>query len=611
MGPRDPSGIYPFNLLDLVRAAAWDAPNLPLFKPLAPASTEAPVAASAPAVGAGPWLQPLHELQRVAGTPSPNPSDPASPDEIAASLWTSNGSSAPGAPAAAGPYTGAAAASPYLGSSADADALDPARTRRLLERAKRDDDFVRWLPGGPSVRPAQPMQYVAPAADAPRPGAPTTGIDDPVDRPVPVNGPPASSPPQLPLFAAPRRPQGTYWSPLSPSGALLPATQASYPQPRAIGDLQPTPAPAPPPDVPLTVNNVVRSIATGVPIAGGLANKGNAAINAALAPLMNPLFEEKNQLKGDTWSERYRNSLDEQNAADQAFHAAHPKLDTGLQIGGGIAATAPLAATATGARLLGLTGSLPGMVVRSASSNAAISAADAAVRGQDVTAAAGIGGLLGAGAPVVGRVVGAAATPVIDRLRGIVNPSEEAARRAGSAVNRDIANGSAGLTPEQFRAGQPAAGTAAAPTPPWLTPSHVRLLPPPEPRLALPPPEPRPLLKGPPPGTEPSWEGLINAGPVPKGGQFAYRLWGGGTPRLGGFLAPNLPASKAEAISTLALPPKNTAENLSTVYMPEGTQIQSGNAAKAFGRPGGGEQIQLLQEIPEEWFGPGMPFWSK
>jgi hypothetical protein len=139
----------------------------------------------------------------------------------------------------------------------------------------------------------------------------------------------------------------------------------------------------------------------------------------------------------------------------------------------------------------------------------------------------------------------------------------------------------------------------------------VPLLPPPEPRLALPPPEPRPLLKGPPPGTEPSWEGLINAGPVPKGGQFAYRLWGGGTPRLGGFLAPNLPASKAEAISTLALPPKNTAENLSTVYMPEGTQIQSGNAAKAFGRPGGGEQIQLLQEIPEEWFGPGMPFWSK
>jgi hypothetical protein len=228
------------------------------------------------------------------------------------------------------------------------------------------------------------MQYVAPAADAPRPGAPTAGIDDPVDRPVPVNGPPASSPAQLPLFAAPRSPQGTYWSLLSPSGALLPATQASYQQPRAIVDLQRPPAPAPPPDVPLTVNNVVRSIATGVPIAGGLANKGNAAINAALAPLMNPLFEERNQLKGDTWSERYRNSLDEQNAADQAFHAAHPKLDTGLQIGGGIAATAPLAATATGARLLGLTGSLPGMVVRSASSNAAISAADAAVRGQDV-----------------------------------------------------------------------------------------------------------------------------------------------------------------------------------------------------------------------------------
>jgi Tuberculosis necrotizing toxin len=98
---------------------------------------------------------------------------------------------------------------------------------------------------------------------------------------------------------------------------------------------------------------------------------------------------------------------------------------------------------------------------------------------------------------------------------------------------------------------------------------------------------------------------------VRKGGQFAYRLWGGGTPQRGKFLAPNLPASKAEAISTLALPPKNTAENLSTVYLPEGTQIQSGNAAKAFGQPGGGKQIQLLQEIPDGWFGPGMPFWSK
>ena len=223
MGPRDPSDIYPFNWLDLMPTAAWAPPNLPPFQPLAPAPTDAQVAASAPAVGTPPWLQPLHEIKRAADTLSPSRPDPSSPDDIAGSLWTSNGSSAPGARSAVSPYTGAAAANPYLGSSTAGDVLDPARTGRLLERAKRDYDFVRWLSGVPGVRSAQPMQYVAPAADAPRSGAPMTGIDDEVDQPAPFNRPPPSSPPWLPLLAAPRRPQGSYWSLLSPSGELLTA----------------------------------------------------------------------------------------------------------------------------------------------------------------------------------------------------------------------------------------------------------------------------------------------------------------------------------------------------------------------------------------------------
>jgi hypothetical protein len=70
------------------------------------------------------------------------------------------------------------------------------------------------------------MRYGAAAADAPRPGAPTTGIDDPVDRPAPFNRPPVSSPPQPPLSAAPRRPQSTYW----------PVTNPVYQQPRAEAD---------------------------------------------------------------------------------------------------------------------------------------------------------------------------------------------------------------------------------------------------------------------------------------------------------------------------------------------------------------------------------------
>ena len=218
MGPRDPSGIYPFNVLDLVRAAAWAPPNLPLF-PGAPA----PTAVSTPEAGAPPWLRPLHEIQQAAL--SRNLSDPAFPDDTAASQGTSNGSGAPAARAAASPYTGAAAANPYLGPSAGDDALDPARTLRLLKRAKRDLDFVRWISGVPDAGPAQPMQYVAPAADAPRSGAPMTGIDDAVDQPAPFNRPPASSSPRLPLSAArkadvvPR--EGSYLSIVSPQGAIL------------------------------------------------------------------------------------------------------------------------------------------------------------------------------------------------------------------------------------------------------------------------------------------------------------------------------------------------------------------------------------------------------
>lgn len=189
MGPRDPSD-YLSNLLDLARAAAWAPPNLPLFNPPAPAPTDAPMAASAPADGAPPWLQPPHDIQRVAGTRSPSLPDPASPADIAASPWTSNGSSAPGAPAAAGPYTGAVASNLYLASSAGGDTLDPARTQRVLARAKRAHDFVAWMSGSPSVRPDQSMPYAAPAADTPWPGTPTTGIDDAVDQPAPFNPPP-------------------------------------------------------------------------------------------------------------------------------------------------------------------------------------------------------------------------------------------------------------------------------------------------------------------------------------------------------------------------------------------------------------------------------------
>ena len=58
---------------------------------------------------------------------------------------------------------------------------------------------------------------------------------------------------------------------------------------------KPAAAPAAPAAAPVSVNDVARSAATGVPIVGGLLNKLNAATNATLAPALNRFFAPENQ----------------------------------------------------------------------------------------------------------------------------------------------------------------------------------------------------------------------------------------------------------------------------------------------------------------------------
>jgi len=158
------------------------------------------------------------------------------------------------------------------------------------------------------------------------------------------------------------------------------------------------------PTEPVTANKVARSAATGVPIVGGVLNQLDAATNAALAPVLNPLFAEKDQLKGATFAERRAESLRQQNAMDEKFAAAHPVVDTAAKITGGVAGTIPAMMAAPAA--FGLTGTLPQMVARGAVSNAALGGADALVRGEDPTTAATVGGVVGAAAPLAGRAVG-------------------------------------------------------------------------------------------------------------------------------------------------------------------------------------------------------------
>jgi RHS repeat-associated protein len=121
-------------------------------------------------------------------------------------------------------------------------------------------------------------------------------------------------------------------------------------------------------------------------------------------------------------------------------------------------------------------------------------------------------------------------------------------------------------------------------------------------------------LPAPAAGTVQAWSGPITSGVVPDGGIVAFRIWGGdiyqgGSAQVGSWLSPIAPESSSAAQSLLSLPPGNTAQFISPVFIPAGTQIQFGTAAAVpeFGTTGGGIQIQLLERIAASNFGPGTP----
>ena len=203
--------------------------------------------------------------------------------------------------------------------------------------------------------------------------------------------------------------------PFQPIGGV-PATASAAPPPfdpskpyEAVGG--PSPGMA---------EGTIRAAATGVPILGGLSNKIDAAINAALAPVVDPMLPDSFQkLPESTFGERYQHALDIQNAKDQQFATAHPVANTAAEIGGGVAAMLPVAGTALGARLLGLTGG--GLLARtgaSALSGTALGAADAATRGDDVGTGAEIGLLTGIAGPIAGKAIGS----IVEGARGLVAP---------------------------------------------------------------------------------------------------------------------------------------------------------------------------------------------
>jgi hypothetical protein len=89
--------------------------------------------------------------------------------------------------------------------------------------------------------------------------------------------------------------------------------------------------------------------------------------------------------------------------------------------------------------------------------------------------------------------------------------------------------------------------------------------------------------------------------------QTYYRVFSGDR-NVGSFLTGAPPASADQAVAGLALPPANTAEFIQEVMVPAGTRLQSSIAAPAFGQPGGMLQFELLERIPVNNFGEGVPF---
>lgn len=179
--------------------------------------------------------------------------------------------------------------------------------------------------------------------------------------------------------------------------------------------------PEAPKDGDLTVDNVVRSVARGIPILGGAMDNIAAAGDA----FTQPLFGRGSD--AGTYSERYNANLAQEQGRDAAYDEQHPIASTVGQITGAVASMAPVVAAAPA--VFGA-GEAPFLLRTGASAltGAGVGGADAAVRsGGDLTETgkgAAIGAAFGAVAPAAGDLIGAGVRKLSETAqRFFANPS--------------------------------------------------------------------------------------------------------------------------------------------------------------------------------------------
>jgi hypothetical protein len=180
-------------------------------------------------------------------------------------------------------------------------------------------------------------------------------------------------------------------------------------------------APAVPSAEPISATNLARSAARGVPIAGGLVDKAEAATEAALAPAVEPFLTPgpNSLMPSGGFGARYAKALALQQAKDTGFDTAHPVTSTAAKIAGGVGSFGgAIKAVPELASTLGFEGTIPQMITKGAVSGAGLSAADALTRGEDPGTAAVEGGALGAVGGPTGRLIGKAVGAGMRAVRG-------------------------------------------------------------------------------------------------------------------------------------------------------------------------------------------------
>lgn len=198
---------------------------------------------------------------------------------------------------------------------------------------------------------------------------------------------------------------------------------------------------------------IARHVAKGVPILGGLANKAEAATEAALAPVVEPMLPEGvgQRINAPTFKERYDKALAIQQGMDTGFEESHPFVSGAAELAGGVGAFGGAARIPAAAKAMGLTApTLPGMIAGGIASGAPIGALDAATRGENPVAGGIIGGIGGAAGPVLGEVAGAAIRPWTRAATAARTPEIEAAQQIAKAAEKDLGKG---LTKPEIREG--------------------------------------------------------------------------------------------------------------------------------------------------------------